>query len=110
VIIVIQNSRTNLYFGEDGNWTAVRDGAKRFLSSYEAFAYCKHRGMPDCNVILSCDPHESVASPVGLVESALSQSLPGSQRCVLRVSGYGYVGGIWRFNWLGGYELHIRRE
>ena len=67
--IVIQNTTTNLYFGQDGNWTAVREAAKRFSSSYEAFAYCRHRGMPDCNVILSCDPRESIASPAGLVES-----------------------------------------
>ena len=68
--IVIQNSATHLYFGNDGNWTAAREAAKRFPSSYEAFAYCKHRGMPDCTVILSCDPRESVTSPVDLVESA----------------------------------------
>jgi hypothetical protein len=68
--IVIQNSATNLYFGKDGNWTAVREAAKQFPSSYEAFAYCRHRGMPDCTVILTGDPHESVASPVDLVESA----------------------------------------
>ena len=61
--IVIQNSATNLYFGEDGNWTAAREAAKRFTSSYEAFAYCRHRGMPDCTVILSGDPHELVGSP-----------------------------------------------
>lgn len=68
--IVIQNSTTNLYFGKDGNWTAAREAAKQFPSSYEAFAYCSHRGMPPCTVILSCDPRESVASPVDLVESA----------------------------------------
>jgi hypothetical protein len=68
--IVIQNSATNLYFGKDGNWTAVREAAKQFPSSYEAFAYCRHRGMPDCTVILSGDPHESVAPPVEFVESA----------------------------------------
>ena len=68
--IVIQNSVTNLYFGKDGNWTAVRDAAKRFSSSYEAFAHCGHHGMPDCTVILSCDPNESVASAVALAESA----------------------------------------
>jgi hypothetical protein len=68
--IVIQNPATNLYFGKDGNWTAVREAAKQFPSSYEAFAYCRHRGMPDCTVILSGDPHASVASSVDLVESA----------------------------------------
>jgi hypothetical protein len=68
--IVIQNSATNLYFGKDGNWTAAREAAKLFPSSYEAFAYCRHRGMPDCTVILSGDPCESVSSPVEFVESA----------------------------------------
>ncbi len=61
--IVIQNSATNLYFGNDGNWTAVREAAKRFPSSYEAFAHCRHWGMPDCTVIVSCEPCESVVSP-----------------------------------------------
>jgi len=68
--IVIQNSATNLYFGKDGNWTAAREAAKRFTSSYEAFACCRHRGMPDCTVILSGDPHELVGSQADLVELA----------------------------------------
>jgi len=72
--IVIQNSATHLYFGNDGNWTAAREAAKQFSSSYEAFAYCRHRGMPDCTVILSGEPRASLASP-GFGESTGSRSL-----------------------------------
>jgi hypothetical protein len=64
--IVIQNSTTKLYLGEDGNWSSAHGAAKRFSSSYEAFAHCRHHGMPDCTVILSCDPCDSVASPTAL--------------------------------------------